>query len=310
MHFARSFTSALVGSAILVLTACGSDSGDAKTLSASSQALLAANCSHLQKCQPLVLEIQYGTVDNCTTVLSSDSQDNLPGNDYTDAQVKACSDAINGASCDADVGALAACQIKGTLGNGTPCNGGTQCSSGYCQLGDDTTGSSSTIVGQQCGKCAPIAADGAACTEDDGCNLGSECDSTKHVCSPRPAKGAACTPDVDCQAGSVCIASVCSDLLPAGSVCDSSDNSCATGLACEASKCTDTSGLVVAVDVGQSCGLDPVAQKDNVCKFSSCVGATGAAKCVAFATANQPCAWTTAPVIRTRRRTAHPAWNA
>lgn len=267
--------------------ACSSSDKNGPTVnSASTQALIRALCAQNQKCDPLSFQANYGDLNTCISVETGGISTDLPGLDYTDAAINACASAVNSASCDTPFTDLAACRLKGTLANGAGCSDPTQCASTYCQVTD----TNQPTNGAPCGTCAPVAADGAACTDDNGCNPGSQCDPTKHVCAPHPAKGAACDANgVACAGGSRCIKSVCADPVADGAACDNTEDDCGDASACVGGKCTPQSSLISIVQVGASCGADANNAKEDICQFSSCVGAQGIAKCVAFANAGEPC---------------------
>lgn len=293
MKLTSSILFAFLGTTALVTACSSSDSanGTPGAQSASTQALIKAICNQTQKCSPLEVQIEYGDVNNCVTVASVGVTNDLPGLSYTDATIQACADAVNAADCNTAFEDIPACQFKGTLAEGKACNDSTQCASGYCKTSgqDDPTNPTA-----DCGVCTARAADGAACTESEGCNSGSQCDPTAHTCAPRPAKGAACTPTgPTCTGGSVCIKNVCSDAIADGAPCtatdDGSDDGCKQNSQCVSGVCHPVTDFVTVVDVGQTCGVDPTTQKQAICKYSSCIGAQGLQKCTAFAKSGEPC---------------------
>lgn len=273
-----------------VAIACSSSDSTASAGGPGAQAYAQAICAHTQKCFPNDFTVQYGDTNGCVTLFEQEAAFglSLPGISATDSQLKACADAYGTLDCGGSEQSLTACQVAGTLAAGTACESDSQCQSSYCKVDvSSTTGSSAAV---ECGQCAPKADVGGACSDDEGCNTGLVCD-TGGTCSQPLAKGAACTlTGKRCDATSKCVNGTCGEPLAAGAKCDDTADECVDGTACQNGACTSFDANVTIVDVGQPCSLDGTGGKQIACKRGSCVGATGAEKCVANAQVGQACA--------------------
>ena len=221
------------------------------TLADAEEAYIDAVCEKINKCYPTTLLVAYGTVEECKSRgrLASIYADELDGSTVTPEQIGDCMGAVNDASCEEVFSTTpTACQIKGSLKDGTPCAADLQCESGQC----DTSGSG------DCGVCKSRNPKGSSCESSIDCDYGLDC-STSGVCVEQPKAGDSCE-TVSCQGPLVCTgadgAKTCANSPAAGEACDPNSIT--------APKCSPYLGLICSssgvcakfgfADVGQPCG--------------------------------------------------------
>jgi hypothetical protein len=169
----------------------------------------------------------------------------LPGSGVTPAALEACAAALNALPCQAApdmVGVivsgygtasfLEACNFRGSLAAGAPCNENFQCASALCSGAHQTLGTEGPLP-STCGMCAPTAAIGESCSSS-GCGPGALCSKAIPGLEPSFAP-----PDP------VCVAVTYGAL---GASCDANVSLCAPGLSCTAGHCVRFPG-----NVGDSC---------------------------------------------------------
>jgi hypothetical protein len=287
---AVSFAAIVVG-----LVACGGNA------SSSCGSYFDSLVSYENKCDP---GIQIDTSAKSTFQTYCGALAAAPGTNNFSGQLDTCVGLLNGATCGATIN----CKIAGTLGDGTACGVGVQCSGGRCDTSNATTIPNSEVT---CGKCASYLAVGAQCGANGGlcdpgtssctngtcvafaqqgqscaaanCAGGLTCDATK-ICQPQPTKGQACTGS--CQAPYKCIQNTCADAVQSGGACPTG-NECAGSLFCNPQ--TKTCQQVTTVGAGQPCGFIQNqiigCQSGLTCQS----GTTGQGTCVAPKQAGDAC---------------------
>src|SRR5262249_25271650 len=134
-----------------------------------------ASCDLQQRCSPLTITIEYGTVDACKSlsipICAAALQ--IPGTVISQAQATACANAYAASDCSKsfEESNLTDCNSPGVIANGQPCLGDEQCMSGHCETGSTT-----------CGTCKPLLLGGpigAPCTSTSDCALFAECTNGK-----------------------------------------------------------------------------------------------------------------------------------
>jgi hypothetical protein len=193
---------------------------------------------------------------------------------------------------------------RGTLGDGAACMFDTQCSGGLCRAVNAKVGGCGVCApllaqGAACsgsgteacdrglvclaGKCAPPAQEGQACVAAGGteeCVKGLFCD--KGLCAKLPGKGAPCS--LLC-AGTLVCATTCVEPVPLGGKC--LENECGPNLVCAGGKCAD----LTVVQAGGVCGT----ANTRCDKGLECVFNEIDAKCEAFVPENGACTQNGAP---------------
>jgi hypothetical protein len=192
--------------------------------------------------------------------------------------VRACADAVFGASCEAVAAPLSACERRGTLADGAPCSEGFQCASGACLGGTDG-----------CGRCVPRVSEGADCSEAR-CAYPLVCGSTKR-CVSSGGQGASCGGTEDCQSFYRCINGHCQRLLPLHAACttDANPKQCDINLRCtplsERGHDGECRPFVLGKD-GDPCGVVGKNPSTVVeCANGDCINA----RCVRHLTDGAPC---------------------
>jgi hypothetical protein len=217
-------------------------------------------------------------------VKSCTNQSAAPGSGLTPAFIGGCADALAKVSGCADVEDLAACNTPtGTLADGAPCGGDSQCASSRCGEGSSSSGDGgATDAGSKpayCGVCTPTAKEGAACTASLDCASGLAC--IEDVCRKRSnvAEGATCvfskggsTTVLNCSPGLYCDLTIagtsysgsCKKIPNKGEACKSE---CADGLYCKDGTCADR------LAVGAPCSSTVQCREELACKRSGASGA-------------------------------------
>lgn len=271
-----------------------SSTGGGNDLDAACADFASAFCDLFDQCQPDFVKIGYGDVATCKSraALACKQESELPGSNWTPANLGTCTTAVKGVACAALEGeensaAAMACSFidHGTLDAGTPCAESSQCKSGLCEKDADPT----------CGVCADPIAEGQSCGSGTSgyCASGTSC--VNDVCVKDVPKGGACGEFDNCAGGTRCIDGTCADPLAEGATCDpTAFYECADGLECDetTTKCVKTPPNKIA-NAGEACGFD---QTTN--EFTLCIGGTsckdqdattGLGKCKALIADGEAC---------------------
>jgi hypothetical protein len=225
----------------------------------------------------------------------------LPGSGVTPAALEACGAALSALPCPmvpdviglvvsgyAGASFLAACDFRGSLAAGAPCNENFQCASAVCVGAHETLGTGGPLP-STCGACAPTAAIGESCSSS-GCGpgaicaggavcvsvtygaLGASCAANASLCapglycsSPPPQTGHcvgfpgnvgdSCSNSIWCAGTLACggTSQTCQQTASAGGSC-STDQDCAYGLVCVQNTSPGVCTAVTSVMPGESCG--------------------------------------------------------
>jgi len=205
-----------------------------------------AVCGKLESCSPFLITVNYGTVSDCTSRLTTACQTGSaePGIGNFSGFISTCSAAYASATCDAVFGGgLPACTPPaGTYANGQACGDDAQCQSLFCNKASGAT----------CGTCAATPKVGDTCT--GSCGVALTCSNgTCAAATTKGAVGAACSTTAPCEATLTCSSSVCVKPLAAGQACGSTTAPCDTlaGLTCTGGVCA----LFQTASAGQPCGI-------------------------------------------------------
>ncbi len=229
-------------------------------------------CDRLEACtSPAIMRLVYGGTARCKErqALQIELDGLAKGYRATEAEAKACKDAMTAASC-ADVFAgipPEPCRIPGELADGAPCTGDGQCASLACYVADDAI----------CGTCGRRVPEGADCSAAK-CELGLDCSRAKK-CVKLGAEGAPCggPSDPECEILLHCGEGKCVRGLPKGERCQLHDGA----VPCDSFKglvCVPTTGDdgtcedYTIVGVGEACrvvSIDP--PRFAFCENSDCV---------------------------------------
>jgi len=257
----------------------GTSSGSTSTSSsggddiASLRAYAIAYCKKLMECTPVSFNESWANKDECIDDVDKsnrDSQKLLPGLTITQEQVNGCAAEISSTSCAFGRTDLRKCARKGSLKDGTACYDAAQCASGRCKYENPNN---------DCGSCGTFEATGGDCFIDSDCDFGAMCFDGK--CAKHLAKDAECTAEgVRCVAGLVCAKGTCREPVDVNGACERS-RECRRGLSCLDTVCKEKPSK--AASLGETCDAQ------TVCRKSSCRGAPGATRCIAYATTEQAC---------------------
>jgi hypothetical protein len=289
--------------AALRCAACSSEADI--TLESAPTDLATAVCGRIGACSPTALAITFGTADRCLEqkALGLAKDLHAPGAAITDAGLRQCLSAIRAASCDDILGSgarLPACEMKGTLANGSVCGTGLQCRSGACAGNGDEP----PVLGGRhgCGVCKDRVGVDAACANDP-CEAGLYCRSpvktptisTPATCIAFAGAGERCADDPvvapRCRGTAACLAGICGKRIAEGSDCPPGDT-CEAGLTCvfEGTATTGKCTKQKIAAAGESCGY--VSGSFVACGGASwCTPSVGVVpgKCKALPTAGQDC---------------------
>jgi|SRR5580658_7452565 len=237
----------------------------------------------------------------------------LPGSGVTAAALEACAAALNALPCPlvpdmvglivsgyGTASFLAACNFRGSLAAGAPCNENFQCASALCSGAHETLGTEGPLP-STCGTCAPTAAIGESCSSS-GCGPGAICSGAVCVAVTYGALGASCAANVSlCAPGLYCTPpppqaghcvgfpshvgdscsnsiwcagtlacrgtpQTCQQPVSAGGSC-SADQDCAYGLVCVQNTSPGVCTAITSVMPGEPCGV--IATQ---CLVGSCYG--------------------------------------
>jgi hypothetical protein len=242
--------------------------------------LITAICTWADQCQPITFQATYGDVDSCARVEEPRTTGVVP-----DAQLEACTQAIETGSCGNPGLGTAACDFHGTVPIGGTCSETQLCVPGAgCNYG-------ATL----CGTCVAYVSAGQPC-EGQLCAPG-------FVCAPNPApsgemqcvalidvSGACTASSAPCNGNLVCFGGTCSPPLEPGASCAQNGDACDG-----ANSVTCTDGTCVApalAKVGEPCGQVSGAGMTACIGFEvACVPTddAGASTCVAPLAAGSAC---------------------
>jgi hypothetical protein len=246
-------------------TGDGGSAGDSSALGdgSASQACAdwaRARCQRYDACSDgLYVQIHWGDeatcessgVQTCTIGLSSN------GTASSAATFEACAQALPAESCadflgDSPVSACAA--LAGSLANGAPCVGSSQCQSTYCAVPQYAT----------CGVCAAVPAAGSACAVAADCGARGGLTCAENVCVAFGQASASCSAAAPCGIGFDCVGatktqpgSCQATVATVGATCDPKR---ATAASCDPTlelTCDPTTKMCVqntVVDAGATCG--------------------------------------------------------
>ncbi len=206
----------------------------------------------------------------CATITAAPGTKDLVG------ALGTCTAAASSAQCT-NADAVATCNARGTLPDGSPCASSVQCAGGDCTgfkqqdpsselqcgvcatftplggaCGATTTACDPTTAGCLNGTCAAPMGQGGDChiNPDTSCQAGLFCDFSTFTCQTPPNLGEACTGD--CAVPYRCFNQTCHAPVSQGGSCAS--DPCAVGLTCIDNICTGA----------------PVAQKGAPCGSAVC----------------------------------------
>ncbi len=259
-----------------------------------------AQCALIQKCRPVAVETNYGTLAACVSGLQKNCESSLSaksnGNNAT--LTEACAKAYPTWKCadfEDNVNTPTACvQKKGTLKSGGSCAFPGQCETGFCAIPPNT----------QCGVCADPPASGDSCANLTTCGQSLTCAGATETCTTFAANGEACGAGMPCGYQLSCVAANAKKMItgtcqPAvenvGDACDSTQQTgpgcdLAAGLTCNTSSdAGETCQKATIAGTGKPCGT--VDDQDALCGAGgTCTAAAGmAGTCIAAAAEGETC---------------------
>jgi hypothetical protein len=270
--------------------ACGGTTSTLSSVSAAQACADAATaaCAAVNKCSPLLIQLEYGDVQTCAMSFQGTCSSALAANGtgWTPAAEEACSQALPGESC-ADIvsnNPPSACQTPtGQLTNGVACGDGAQCQSKYCNLGTNGT----------CGACGTRSA--GTCQRNADCSYGQLC--VKGGCVAPGLAGSTCDATHPCNVTLACKNGVCAAPDEAGAPCTTDPNSifgsCDELKALYCHALTRVCTAIVFAGAGQPCGLInnglTVCSANGTCNGTCTAALAAGANCAPSAT-KDPCA--------------------
>ena len=190
----------------------GSSSDGGMTAESACAEYAAVACEKYSKCLPGYFATAFGDMNTCLSRWAEGwcaPRLKVSGSGDTPATTLACAAARRAITCaewiDGSYSLDVCLPQAGTLPNGATCGTSGQCQSRYCAI----------TRGAACGKCAPTAAAGGACTTGDGCTGDLQC--INDVCVPMPKLGDACS--LTCAYGLQCLNGRCVATAKAGESC-------------------------------------------------------------------------------------------
>jgi hypothetical protein len=249
-----------------------------------------AECMQLQTCTPFALTLGYGDETTCAqrAMLACMPALGAYGSTLTATQVDQCAQAVAAETCVQflDNDQPSACTYLGSLSSGATCGTDSQCQTGYCRLGLNST----------CGACATraqagqVGPDGGApaCATDADCAATLLCNGSG-VCTAPTALAGTCSAQQPCQRNLACIGGKCATPVPVGGACTAiTDCDGAHGAACNTN--TKMCIAVGTATTNQACGIVSGGLTDctasGVC---SNLSAMGQGTCHQPAPDNSPC---------------------
>jgi len=257
-------------------------------------------CELSDACQGGSSTLLYGSEETCAarTALSCEHRATSPGAGYGSAEIKTCIANQQAQTCEEWVGTLTpGCGFVGTRANGTNCEYGSQCASGFCDAYRYYTD------GNVCGVCANPPVEGQACNSSCGGDGTVRCehDGTAGRCVRLGAMGQACGATAHCATGLNCAIAANATIgqcLPAtaneGDPCDDE-----VGPLCDYRRRIYCNALTATCVMAQNAGLGEicgsladggVAQCANsVCQPAGASAHNG--KCIAFLADGAACTY-------------------
>jgi hypothetical protein len=254
-----------------------------------------ARCTRAQACSPTGVQLRYGDVTTCETVMKANCVAILaaPGTGSTPSSSEACSQAIPNWDCadylQTQNPPPECVQATGSIANGAACAYPSQCQSGFCAI----------APGAPCGACTTAPQVGDSCAQLTSCGQTLICNAISSTCFAPPATGASCAPGQGCVPGSECLGSstttgAAGTCVPAveslGAACSNTTALCDSfsGLTCnlQSDKCV-ASQLGTA---GQACNF--VASQNVVVQCGGggrCITSGTQSTCTAASTIGGPC---------------------
>jgi hypothetical protein len=204
-------------------------------------------CERFNTCWSFVVSIVWGSQSACASRVKLECLDGAAAPDstpVTSAAASACLQVIPSITCEDLIYRKfpAACDFKGTRPNGQVCGSGDQCQSGYCSTGPNI-----------CGTCAPLAAAGSACREDEDCQPGLTCEANR--CVVPGAGGTGCSQNQPCKIGFYCRGGSCAaQATEPGAACtDAQSCSFPHGLFCNPA--VRVCQRIKVAQAGEACGF-------------------------------------------------------
>lgn len=259
----RVFGVALLSSFFFACSGSSSSSGDPVPLDQIPAELAKSFCAAEQACNPFFYKVGFTNTD-CESVLTKEFAQasyndilaavNAGTVKYDGNLARTCVNAIASGSCAVlDNNTPDSCDqaLSGSAKTGADCDIDAECA-GIARC--DTSG------GTCPGKCAPLASEGVACTEDGQCARGAVCSPITQKCVAPAAEGEACGGGVagDCAQGLLCIG-------------DDKDNKKAGKCQTSAATLVGMSGDACDLQAGPWCadGLSCVVQSFTLGKLTS-----------------------------------------
>jgi hypothetical protein len=265
--------------------ACSSNSnsggGNGAANAAACTALGMAVCAELQKCNPYVLDADYGDEPTCEQRQEKNCGNSLAAasTGATATSTNACAMAYMSLSCADDLNHVSppACNPPaGMLANQSACAFSAQCQSSFCAISP----------GQPCGVCATAPMAGSSCASLISCGTGLVC--SGGLCEAYVANGGACGKNAPCGAGLSCVGQTASAMgkceTAGSSVGATCDPTLKTGAGCDrdmgltCNTLTKKCATIAKAMPGGSCGNN-VGSTKNGFEIVEC-GGGGAATCI------------------------------
>jgi hypothetical protein len=187
---------------------------------------------------------------------------------YCDTGTQLCG-RVNGTNCSSDSDCQGYCNNTATpsvcatrLSNGSTCQYGTQCQSGWCDVFGTRTcisggcfNDADCSAGHYCDhsseRCVAVGANGAGCQMDSQCQSG-HCSLSSQVCAAPPTLGGTCSGYGDCLPIGYCNNGACAAFLKPDSACTDIE-SCAPPFVCLKGKCTLMPLTCAPAPAGSTC---------------------------------------------------------
>jgi hypothetical protein len=224
-----------------------------------------ALCALVSTCENFALQYIFGDQATCVARFKISCLPSLmeKGTSQTPASLADCVAAIKTETCDdffGNSGSMTppACNLVGTLGNGSSCADDNQCMSHFCAI--PRTGG--------CGTCSPAPMAGSSCLNLSSCGKGLVCN-TSNVCTVPVGVGNPCDGDAPCGQQMTCVGQMvnqkgtCMKVLDGGATCDPNKMTTAEcnfgkGFYCKLANLQDKTGTCSAIGAattGQPCGV-------------------------------------------------------
>lgn len=236
-----------------------------------------AYCARLQFCSPTAVQLRFGTLQTCQSILSAlyGAEVVLPQSGVTISSLEACTAAIgssmtSGWNCEDIINNVSAppeCTgFAGPRAMGAPCAVGAQCQSSFC----------AAAPGAGCGACAPVPQQNAQCATQS-CGQGDLVCTTAQTCVPYAGMGQQCSAGTQpCGAGLTCVGAVGTTPGECAAATQVMLDACLftmagcdifSGLACNAS--TGVCETARIANPGEACGV--VGFQPATCAVGDCI---------------------------------------